>query len=139
MKVADEVVNQLVRKTKNASPAFIKELMRRSAQYHIQNGDGQHVAIEQVEAALDEMLFSGGSLNVKLLGGAVQIGSARAWVAPGDLGFTPIDFEQTAGVCPDRRATGLRGKWPCDSGSGGSWRGWTCVSPALGTGPVLGW
>jgi hypothetical protein len=78
MKVADEVVNQLVRKTKNASPAFIKELMRRSAQYHIQNGDGQHVAIEQVEAALDEMLFSGGSLNVKLLGGAVQIGSARA-------------------------------------------------------------
>jgi ATP-dependent 26S proteasome regulatory subunit len=78
MKVADEVVNQLVRKTKNASPAFIKELMRRSAQYCIQDGDGQHLAIEQVEGALDEMFFSGGSLNVKVLGGALQIGSAEA-------------------------------------------------------------
>jgi hypothetical protein len=74
MKVSEEVVTQLVRKTKNASPAFIKELMRRSAQYCIQDGDGQHLAIEQVEAALDEMLFSGGSLNVKLLGGAVNVG-----------------------------------------------------------------
>jgi len=27
---------------------------------------------EHVEAALDEMLFSGGSLNVKLFGGAVE-------------------------------------------------------------------
>jgi hypothetical protein len=78
MKVTDEVVNQLVRKTRNASPAFIKELMRRSAQYHIQDGGGRHLAMEQVEAALDEMLFSGGSLNVKLLGGALQIGSAEA-------------------------------------------------------------
>ena len=69
--VPDEVVDTVVRKTKKASPAFIKELMRRSAQYQLQAGKDGPLRIEQVEAALDEMLFSGGSLNVKLLGGAV--------------------------------------------------------------------
>lgn len=72
MRVPEDVVNQMVRKTRKASPAFIKELMRRSAQYHLQGGDGEHLAMEQVEAALDEMLFSGGSLNVKLLGGGLE-------------------------------------------------------------------
>src|ERR1044071_4277390 len=33
--------------------------------------------LAQVESALDEMLFSGGSLNVKRLGGAVQGDSAE--------------------------------------------------------------
>jgi ATP-dependent 26S proteasome regulatory subunit len=72
LEVCDEVAIIIVRKTKNASPAFIKELMRRSAQYHIQGGQDGVLKQEHVEAALDEMLFSGGSLNVKLLGGAAQ-------------------------------------------------------------------
>jgi ATP-dependent 26S proteasome regulatory subunit len=72
MTVPEEVVEAVVRKTKRASPAFIKELMRRSAQYRLQAGKEGPLTLEHVEAALEEMLFSGGSLNVKLLGGAVE-------------------------------------------------------------------
>jgi hypothetical protein len=70
--VPDDVADIIVRKTKKASGAFIKELMRRCAQYLLQSGGKDEVALRHVEAALDEMLFSGGSLNVKLLGGAVE-------------------------------------------------------------------
>jgi cell division protease FtsH len=59
MKLSEKVISILVRKTKGASAAFIKELMRKLSQTH-------------VEASLDEMLFSGGSLNIKLLGGSVE-------------------------------------------------------------------
>jgi ATP-dependent 26S proteasome regulatory subunit len=68
--VPENVIEAIVQKTKNASAAFIKELLRRSAQYHLQNGQDRPLALAELEAALDEMLFSGGSLNVKLLGGA---------------------------------------------------------------------
>jgi hypothetical protein len=66
----DDVVETIVRKTNRSSPAFIKELMRRSAQYQLQARADGPLGRERVESALDEMLFSGGSLNVKLLGGA---------------------------------------------------------------------
>ena len=72
LQVPDELLDLIVRRTKGVSPAFIKELMRRCAQYLLQNGRDGALALDQVEAALDEMLFSGGSLNVKLLGGAVE-------------------------------------------------------------------
>jgi ATP-dependent 26S proteasome regulatory subunit len=67
----NDVVETIVRKTNRSSPAFIKELMRRAAQYQLQAGGNGTLALEHIESALDEMLFSGGSLNVKLLGGAV--------------------------------------------------------------------
>lgn len=70
--VGDDVVAAIVLKTRNASAAFIKELMRRSAQYQIHAGATGALALEHVESAIDEMLFGGGSLNVKLLGGATQ-------------------------------------------------------------------
>ncbi len=57
----------IVRKTKGASGAFIKELMRRSAQFLLEDG-GRDLAARHIESALDEMLFSGGELNSKLLG-----------------------------------------------------------------------
>lgn len=69
MTVTDEVVDAIVRKTVRASGAFIKELMRRCAQHLLQAGGEGPLALAQIEGALDEMLFSGGSLNVKLLGG----------------------------------------------------------------------
>jgi AAA+ superfamily predicted ATPase len=70
--VPDDLVEVIVRKTKKASPAFIKELMRRCAQYQLHAGGAGQLALEHVESALEEMLFSGGSLNIKLLGGAVD-------------------------------------------------------------------
>jgi hypothetical protein len=70
LKINDELVVGIVQKTKNASAAFIKELMRRSAQYLLHRGDGDELKLKDVQDALEEMLFAGGSLNVKLLGGA---------------------------------------------------------------------
>lgn len=70
--VPDEVLELIVRKTKKASAAFIKELMRRSAQYRLQTAGEHPLQREHIEAALEEMLFVGGSLNVKLLGGALD-------------------------------------------------------------------
>ncbi len=72
LRVPDGIVRIIVSKTEGASAAFIKELMRRSAQFHLEaNGEGP-LAVADVESALDEMLFAGGSLNLKLLGGAVE-------------------------------------------------------------------
>ena len=68
LKVTKEGVELMVRKTKNASPAFIKELMRRCAQYHLQDGGSDVLQDQALDAALEEMLFTGGSLNAKLLG-----------------------------------------------------------------------
>jgi ATP-dependent 26S proteasome regulatory subunit len=64
----DRVVEMIVRKTDKASAAFIKELMRRAAQFYIQNGGTGQLRPEDLNEALEEMLFSGGSLNAKLLG-----------------------------------------------------------------------
>jgi len=72
LKVTDETANLIARKTKKASAAFIKELMRRCAQFLLQSGAKNILAASHVEAALDEMLFAGGSLNVKLLGGSAE-------------------------------------------------------------------
>jgi len=67
-----ELVSLVVRKTKGASPAFIRELMRRAAQFQFEQdgaGDGPLQA-SAIDGALEEMLFSGGTLNLKLLGGS---------------------------------------------------------------------
>ena len=64
----EEIVELLTKKTKGASAAFIKELMRRAAQFHLQNGSDNTLAAGEVNSALEEMLFAGGSLNAKLLG-----------------------------------------------------------------------
>jgi ATPase family associated with various cellular activities (AAA) len=67
LKISDKLLLFLVEKTNGGSGAFIKELMRRSAQFQLEAGE-QDLTSEFVESALDEMLFSGGSLNAKLLG-----------------------------------------------------------------------
>ncbi|WP_076864467.1 ATP-dependent Clp protease adaptor ClpS [Bradyrhizobium mercantei] len=64
------VIDDAVRRTEGVSAAFIKELMRRIAQASIARGSGQDVTAEDIDGALNEMLFDGGRLNVKLLGGA---------------------------------------------------------------------
>jgi ATP-dependent 26S proteasome regulatory subunit len=63
------LLESLASRTDGVSPAFIKELLRRVAQHHLDIG-GPTIATETVEAALHEMLFSGGALNTRLLGGA---------------------------------------------------------------------
>jgi hypothetical protein len=62
------LVDALAERTEGATPAFIKELMRRIAQHHLAAAAGG-VSQGSVDAALHEMLFSGGVLNKRLLGG----------------------------------------------------------------------
>lgn len=66
----ESVVETIVRRTDKASAAFIKELMRRAAQFYIQNESNGRLQLADLNAALEEMLFAGGSLNAKLLGAA---------------------------------------------------------------------
>lgn len=70
LKVDSDVVEMTVSKTKGASAAFIKELMRRAAQFHLQSKSDGHLQSHQLDSALEEILLGGGSLNLKLLGGA---------------------------------------------------------------------
>jgi cell division protease FtsH len=68
--VPTSLVDELARRTDGASPAFIKELLRRMAQHHLEVRGDDDVSRATAEAALHEMLFSGGALNTRLLGGA---------------------------------------------------------------------
>jgi hypothetical protein len=51
----------LVRRTERASPAFIRELMRRAAQFQIELGTSKTLHQSAVDGAIEEMLFTGGS------------------------------------------------------------------------------
>lgn len=64
------VIDAAAQRTEGVSAAFIKELMRRIAQASIARDGGQDVTTDDIDSALNEMLFDGGRLNVKLLGGA---------------------------------------------------------------------
>jgi SpoVK/Ycf46/Vps4 family AAA+-type ATPase len=76
LRLAPALVAEAARRTDGVSAAFIKELMRRTAQAAILRAGEARSAAEPTEAdlseALDDMLFSGGQLNVKLLGGAAD-------------------------------------------------------------------
>ena len=83
MSVGEEVVRAAVRRTERVSAAFIKELMRRAAQFRLERGGEGGITAADLDSALDEILFRGGSLNRKLLGGA-------------SLGFAPPEEEGIA-------------------------------------------
>jgi hypothetical protein len=70
LRLPDAIVAEAVARTQGVSAAFIKELMRRVAQANLMRGDGSAVSSADLAEALDDMLFTGGRLNVRLLGGA---------------------------------------------------------------------
>lgn len=72
MKVDSEISKHLVDKTQGVSAAFIKELMRRIAQYNVERKGGGKVSMDDCSAAIDDMLFTGGRLSRALLGGTTQ-------------------------------------------------------------------
>jgi ATP-dependent 26S proteasome regulatory subunit len=68
LSLSEDVVETAVRRTERVSASFIKELMRRAAQFLIErDGDGA-LTTADLDRALDELLFAGGSLNCRLLG-----------------------------------------------------------------------
>jgi len=68
--LSDALVSEAAQRTKGVSAAFIKEMMRRVAQASITRDGGATIESADIGEALDDMLFTGGKLNVKLLGGA---------------------------------------------------------------------
>jgi ATP-dependent 26S proteasome regulatory subunit len=74
--LSEAIVAEAVMRTKGVSAAFIKELMRRTAQSNVMRGDGGMVTSADLAEALDDMLFTGGRLNVRLLGGADRVSPA---------------------------------------------------------------
>jgi hypothetical protein len=66
------VTEFIVKRTEGVSAAFIKELMRRGAQCMLQAG-AKEIQTTHIQQALEELLFSGGSLNAKLLGAACKL------------------------------------------------------------------
>ena len=75
LQVPDELLDLIVRRTKGVSPAFIKELMRRSAQLQLELSKEAVLQPIAVNAAIEEMVFAGGALNLKLLGAsATELG-----------------------------------------------------------------
>jgi ATP-dependent Clp protease adapter protein ClpS len=71
--LGDAVIGEAAQRTKGVSAAFIKELMRRIAQASIARDGGTTVEPNDINEALDDMLFAGGKLNIKLLGGAQEM------------------------------------------------------------------
>jgi hypothetical protein len=70
------LIEEAVQRTEGASAAFIKELMRRVAQASLVRSDGAAIDSSDISEAIDDMLFAGGRLNVRLLGGAQQMARA---------------------------------------------------------------
>ncbi|HTQ84881.1 MAG TPA: ATP-binding protein [Candidatus Solibacter sp.] len=70
LELPGELLELIVRRTKGASPAFIKELMRRAAQFQFEMSAGGKLEQAALDGAIEEMVFSGGALNLKLLGGS---------------------------------------------------------------------
>jgi hypothetical protein len=72
VEVPEPLIAGIVRRTKGASPAFIKELMRRAAQFQFEVNANGRLDQAALDGALEEMVFSGGALNLKLLGGSSE-------------------------------------------------------------------
>lgn len=68
LEVSPQVMDTIVDRTKGVSAAFIKELMRRCAQFQIEASAGTSLSMSSVDSALEEMLLAGGTLNRRLLG-----------------------------------------------------------------------
>lgn len=64
----EPLIEEIVHRTEGVSASFIKELMRRMAQFAIERDGADAFEGGDLDQALDEMLFKGGLLNRKLLG-----------------------------------------------------------------------
>ncbi len=70
LELDDKTVTSISDRTEGVSASFIKELMRRAAQYYLDETKPMGgLTVENIDNALQEMLFSGGRLNIKILGG----------------------------------------------------------------------
>ena len=78
LEITAPVLDALVAKTEGVSAAFIKELMRRSAQYCLERNDAGRISLDDTASALEEMLFNAGRLNRALLGADGTVAKSAA-------------------------------------------------------------
>jgi cell division protease FtsH len=71
---SEEVVAGTAKCTGGASPAFIRELMRRAAQRMVERGSDGGIEMHDVDSALQEMLGRGGKLVARILGADSSMG-----------------------------------------------------------------
>ena len=76
LNLSEDLISTAARKTDGVSAAFIKEFMRRAAQFMIERG-GNVVDQSDLDSAVEELLFAGGSLNRQLLGGGQSTSSGH--------------------------------------------------------------
>jgi ATP-dependent Clp protease adapter protein ClpS len=67
--IPQSIRNDIANRTDGVSASFIKELVRRLAQYSIERGGQMIVDADDVDQALNEMLFENNLLNRMVLGG----------------------------------------------------------------------
>ena len=69
--ISDDVIRHAARTTEGVSASFIKELMRRAMQFNLEcrtNGEAVRILQNDIDQAVEELLFTGGPLNRALLG-----------------------------------------------------------------------
>ncbi len=75
--VSDSIRLDIAKRTDGVSASFIKELVRRLAQYAIERGEQMIVDNVDVDQALNEMLFENNLLNRMVLGGTADFNAAE--------------------------------------------------------------
>jgi len=76
--VAEDLAADTARRAGHASPAFIKELMRRAAQAMLERDGEQTLEARDIDQALEDMLGAGGRFGARMLGMAGAVGFATA-------------------------------------------------------------
>lgn len=76
LRVAEGVAAETAAKVGRASPAFIKELMRRAAQAMLERGGDEALEAHDIDRALADMLGAGGRLGARMLGAEPAMGFA---------------------------------------------------------------
>lgn len=68
LRIPEPALREIVLRTEGASASFVRELVRRAAQFLLERRSRGPLSARDVEAAAMEMVETGGSLNRKLLG-----------------------------------------------------------------------
>jgi hypothetical protein len=76
LRVADGLATETAAKVGRASPAFIKEVMRRAAQAMLERGGAEALEPRDIDRALADMLGAGGRYAARMLGAEPAIGFA---------------------------------------------------------------
>lgn len=76
LRVTETLAAETAARVGRASPAFIKELMRRAAQATLERGGDKVLESRDIDGALADMLGAGGRLGARMLGAEPAIGFA---------------------------------------------------------------